>query len=105
MDKKEQIYNIVGACMEVHNALKSGLKEQVYQEALTYEFRDREIPFEREVYLPIQYKKYTLSQHYQMDFVCYGDCIVELKSAESIIPEHRNQLFTYIIFLITTISV
>ena len=96
MDIKQQVYDIVGACMEVHRELHPGLQEVVYQEALMYELQDKGIPFEREVRLPIQYKGHTLDKYYQMDFVCYGDIILELKAANAFTDEHRFQLFTYL---------
>ncbi len=82
MNIKNEFYNIIGAAMEVHNELKSGLQEAVYQEALSYELSDRGIYYNREVHLPVQYKHHTLTKHYQVDFVCYGKIIVELKSVE-----------------------
>lgn len=93
---KKEYYDVIGAAMEVHNELKPGLQEAIYQEALAYEFIDRNIPFNREMHLPVQYKNRTLSKHYQVDFVCYDNIIVELKSTESICAEHRNQVFTYL---------
>ena len=96
MEPREQIYAIIGAAMEVHKVLKYGLQEQVYQEALAFELEDRNIPFEKEVHLPIQYKSHTLTKHYQMDFVCYEDVILELKSVEALTAEHRFQLFNYL---------
>ena len=96
MDIKQKFYNIVGACMEVHGELRSSLVEPIYQEALECELGDRGIPFQREVHLPVKYKSHTLSKHYQMDFVCYDDVIVECKAVTQITPEHRFQLFTYI---------
>lgn len=96
MDIKDKFYNIVGACMNVHNDLKSNLIEPIYQEALEYEFADREIPAKREVHIPIHYKSHLLSKHYQVDFVCYDEIIVECKAVTQIVPEHRLQLFTYL---------
>ena len=96
MDTKQQIYDIIGACMDVHGELHSGLQEVVYQEALMYELQDRNIPFEREVHLPIRYKNHVLDKYYQMDFVCHENIILELKSATAFTPEHRSQLFTYL---------
>ena len=46
MDYKDQIYRIIGSAMEVHNELKYGLSEIVYQDALELEFRDRNIKYE-----------------------------------------------------------
>ena len=48
----EQIYNIIGAAMEVHRTLNGGLLEPVYNEALTMELIDRGIAAESEKYLP-----------------------------------------------------
>ena len=50
------MYEIVGAAMDVHSELKSGLLEAVYSEAMTMELDDRGVEFEYEVNLPIYYK-------------------------------------------------
>ena len=49
-------YAIIGAAMEVHRQLGCGFLETVYQEALAIEFSKQNIPFRREVRLPIHYK-------------------------------------------------
>lgn len=41
-------YEIIGICMAVFNELGSGFSEIVYKDALEYELRQRNIPFERE---------------------------------------------------------
>ena len=46
--KKEENYKIVGICMEVHRILGPGLLEIVYKDALEIEFKNNNIPFERE---------------------------------------------------------
>ena len=50
------IYDIIGAAMDVHSELKSGLLEAVYAEAMTMELDDRGVEYEAEVNLPIYYK-------------------------------------------------
>ncbi len=35
---KEETYEIIGLCMEVHKTLGKGFNEIVYKEALQYEF-------------------------------------------------------------------
>ena len=96
MNYSEEIFNIVGAAMEVHRELKNNLPEAIYQDALECEFRDRGIKSEREVHVPVVYKGHTLDKYYQLDFLCCDDIIIELKSTSSILPEHRFQLFTYL---------
>ena len=45
---KDECYNIIGACMEVHAQLGCGFLEPVYQEAAEVEFSAIGIPFRRE---------------------------------------------------------
>lgn len=82
--------------MEVHGTLKSGLLEPIYQEALSIEFSNRKIPFEKEKLLETYYKGIRLDKYYRADFVCYDNIVVELKAVEKILPEHRAQLFNYL---------
>ena len=89
------IYDIIGAAMDVHSELKCGLLEAVYAEAMTIELDDRGVEFEYEVNLPIYYKGTLMKKQYRMDIVC-GDIVVELKSVEELLPEHRAQLFNYL---------
>jgi len=77
---KDEAYEIVGACMEVHRELGCGFLEAVYQEALEKEFRERNIPYNREALLEIQYKDTILRKAYSADFICYDKIIVELKA-------------------------
>ena len=89
------LYKIVGAAMTVHSELKYGLLEPVYQEALCMELEQRNVEYCPEETLPIYYKGVLMKKQYRMDIVC-GDIIVELKSVEELLPEHRAQLFNYL---------
>jgi GxxExxY protein len=70
-NKDPQTYGIIGAAMEVHRQLGHGFLEAVYQESLALELAAREIPFRREVILPIRYKNEILSCGYRADFICF----------------------------------
>ncbi len=48
---KEEVYNIVGAAMEVHRAMGPGFLEPVYQETLAIELNLNNIPFVEQVRL------------------------------------------------------
>jgi len=74
----------------------SGFLEAVYQECLAIEFRRREIPFEAQKNLSLEYKGESLLQVYRVDFVCYGSIVVELKAVKELAPEHKAQVFNYL---------
>jgi len=93
---KEKIYNIIGAAMEVHRQLGYGFLEAVYQEALSIEFNEENIPFEREKPIEIHYKGTKLQKFYVADFVCYGKIIIELKALSALTPQHEAQLLNYL---------
>ena len=96
MTKQEylDIYNVVGAAMEVHSILGHGMAEPIYQEALAIEMKKRGMTAEREKELRIHYKDVLLEKTYFADFY-YNGILIELKSVEEITPVHRAQLFNY----------
>jgi PD-(D/E)XK nuclease superfamily len=51
---------ILGAAFEVHSMLGAGLVESAYDECLCSELALRGIPFERQVPLPLTFKKTAL---------------------------------------------
>jgi GxxExxY protein len=93
---KNECYDIIGACMEVHRELGPGFLEPVYQEALEIEFGIQDIPNEREKFLEIFYKKRRLEKEYVADFICFDEIIIELKAVEEIIPKHISQVLNYL---------
>ena len=96
MTKQEykDMYEVVGAAMEVHSVLGHGMAEAIYQEALAVEMKKRGMEAEREKELRIQYKDVILEKTCFADFF-YKGIIIELKSVDEIIPIHRSQLFNY----------
>lgn len=60
MTKREykEMYDVVGAAMEVFNTLGRGMAEAVYQEALAIEFQQRGMKAEREKMLTFHIKAF-----------------------------------------------
>lgn len=94
--KKDECYKIVGICMEVDRILGCGLDEIVYKDALEYEFKKNNIPFEREKEFEIQYKDVILAHKFYADFMIFDEIILEIKTAKAIGDEHIAQTLNYI---------
>lgn len=93
--EKELTDRIIGAAIEVHKILGPGLLESAYQVCMEHESTLRNIPFERLVVLPLNYKGLDLDAGYVIDLVYDKRVIVELKAVERVIPVHEAQLLTY----------
>ena len=89
-------YKIIGAAMEVHRQLVCGFLEPVYQEALALEFKNREVPYNRELRFPVTYKGHRLSTRYRPDFVCFESVIVEIKALSRLSSIEESQLINYL---------
>jgi GxxExxY protein len=95
-DHDPRTYAIIGAAMEVHRQLGCGFLEAVYQEALAIEFSKRNIPFRREVRLPIHYKGELLLTAYCVDFICFESVLVELKAVSHMTGREESQVINYL---------
>lgn len=93
---KEETYNIIGICMDVHRTLGKGFMEIVYKDALEYEFNKANIPFQREKEFLIHYKDTILKHKFFVDFVVYNDIILEIKAIRELNAECYKQLLNYL---------
>ena len=88
---KEESYQIIGACMEVHKKLGAGFLESVYSEALAKEFEKANIPYEREKKLQVYYENQPLKKYFKADFVCFNLIIIELKAIKFVTEADHKQ--------------
>ncbi len=93
---KEEVYQIVGAAMEVYNQLGNGFLEGVYQDALAIELALRNIPFKEQVPLEILYKNQPLRHHYVPDMILFDKIILELKTISALGAIEEAQLLNYL---------
>ena len=91
-----QTYAIIGAAIAVHTEMRHGFLEAVYQESLEIEFGRRDIPFRREVDLPIRYCGVELNTRYRADFIVFEDIIVELKAQSQLTGNDQAQVINYL---------
>ena len=93
---KEESYKIIGACFEVYNHMGPGFLEAVYQECVSKEFSNQNIPFIAHPLLRLEYKSTPLNQVYQPDFLCFDTILLEIKSVKILADEHRAQTINYL---------
>ncbi len=93
---QEESYQIIGICMEVHRILGKGFLEIVYKDALEYEFKLQNIPYEREKKYEIQYKDIVLLHQYYADFVVFDKIILEVKAQHGIVENHYKWVINYL---------
>jgi GxxExxY protein len=87
---------VIGLAIEVHRQLGPGLLESAYEECLCYELGQAELAFRRQVALPIVYKSVRLDCGYRLDVAVENRLILELKTAERLLPIHEAQVITYL---------
>lgn len=95
-DVNARSHEVIGAAIEVHRELGPGLLESAYEQALAHELHTRGVPFQRQVAMPVAYKKIQLDCGFRLDMLV-DDCLVtELKSVDKFAPIHEAQVWTYL---------
>ena len=93
---KEDVFEIVGICMEIHRILGRGFNEVVYKDAMQHEFKLRNQFFEREKKFNVEYKGVVLPHFYFADFVYENKIVLEIKAKQNVIEEHYRQTINYL---------
>ena len=87
---------VVDAAFAVHQTLGAGLLESVYETCLCYELKKRNVPFQKQVSLPVVYDGITLEAGLCLDIWVDKQLVIELKAVEHITNVHQAQLLTYL---------
>jgi len=93
---KDECYQIIGCAMEVHRELGNGFLEAVYQEALSIEFEEQNVPYRPQEMIDIYYKEKLLNKKYISDYICFDKIIIELKTVDKLKSEHYAQVLNYL---------
>lgn len=79
---KDEVYAIVGYCIEVWKTLGYGFSEIIYKDAVEIEFIGDGVPHKREDELSVYYKGKILKHKFKADFTAFDNIIIEVKSGE-----------------------
>jgi len=97
MTENEISKHIVECAIEVHRTLGGpGLLEDVYEEALTWELRQRGLKVERQLQVPIKYKSRSLASPLRLDMLVECKVIVEVKAVTAYNSIFEAQALTYL---------
>ena len=96
MTENEISFKIIGAAIELHKELGSGLLESAYETTLAYELVESGLFVEQQLAIPLIYKKIKLECGYRLDLRVENKVIVEIKSLETLAPVHFAQVLTYL---------
>ena len=95
MIDKELTGKIIHAAYTVHNILKFGFLESVYQKALKKELVSMGLKCECEKPLDVYYKGEIVG-HFVTDILVEDSVIIELKAVKALKDEHEWQLVNYL---------
>jgi GxxExxY protein len=94
---KEEVYAIIGYCIEVWKVLGYGFSEIIYKEAREQELIDNIVPHIREDELSVYYKRKRLKHKFKTDFTLFENIIIEVKVGdEGIIDKMISQTLNYL---------
>jgi len=88
---------VLDAAIEVHRTLGGpGLLESLYEDALFYELKLRNIPALSQVQIPVTYKNFKLRDPMRLDILVDNKVIIEVKATENVSAVHKAQVLTYL---------
>ena len=87
---------VLTAAIQVHRTLGPGLMESTYRTCLCTELRLMNLSFEREGWLPLEYRGVRIERAYRIDLLVEKHLVVELKNIDDLRPVHVSQLLTYL---------
>ena len=97
MNENELSYEIIGAAIEIHRILGPVLLESAYEECLCYELRQKQIKFDRQLWLPMRYKEIIVREKmYRLDIWVEKKVVIDIKSVETIPLVYKKQVLTYL---------
>src|SRR5205809_3326466 len=88
-------HDLIGAAIEVHRQMGSGLIESIYERCMLRELELRSIPSITQRLVQIEYKGLVFDQPLRFDIMVESCLLLELKAVEALHPFSKAQLFSY----------
>jgi len=96
MTENELAKVVVDTAYQIHKNIGPGLLESVYEDALSFDLRERGLIVEQQVSMPFIYKEVKMDVGYRLDLLVEGKLIAEIKSVDALASVHYAQTLTYL---------
>ncbi len=95
MEINDLTRTVIGCAYKVHNALRFGFEEEVYENAMVIELRENSIFALQQEFLDVFYRGHRVGR-FKPDLWLPEKLIIEVKSVRNIAKEHEVQLVNYL---------
>ena len=92
---KEEVFQTVGAAIEVLNHIGHGFHEKPYENALVVEFGLRKIPCQQQKSFDLSYKGIKVGE-FIPDLIAFNAVIVDTKTIDRITDVEHGQMLNYL---------
>jgi GxxExxY protein len=93
---KQEVFQLVGFCMEIHGELGKGHDEVIYKDAFVVELSRAQISFSREKNYEVIYKGVVLPHFFYADFVVWDKILFGGKAVQKLNDAHIKQVLNYL---------
>ena len=89
-------FEIIGFAIEVHKELGPGLLESVYEKCLVHLLKLNGYHVQSQQTVPLYFHGLEIACELRYDILVNNQIIIELKTADALLPIHEAQLLTYL---------
>jgi GxxExxY protein len=86
---------IIAAAIAVHKELGPGFLESIYENALAVELRAQDIPFQRQLAVPVLYRGVEVGLH-RLDLFAFDEIVVALEAVSCLENVHHVVVRSYL---------
>ncbi|NOZ87300.1 MAG: GxxExxY protein [Deltaproteobacteria bacterium] len=94
-ERRDLSYYVVGAAIEVHNAIGPGFDVNTYKRAVAEEFKIREMKAEFDLEVPVLFKGIEIGRQH-LDCVVDDQLVVEFAAQERLAAEEKSRAMAYL---------
>lgn len=87
---------VLDSCYLIHSSLGPGLFENVYENILFFELKNKGLKVERQIPIEVRWRGLLFENGFRADLIVEDKVLIELKSVETLSKVHYKQVLTYL---------